>query len=62
METWITVHTEGDAPNVIAGPFLSALAAMEFVSLDFDYTALSLHDSLESARADSTKLAFVPAP
>jgi hypothetical protein len=57
---WIVVHTPADQPNVVAGPFNSFITASEFVSLDYEYESISFHHSIESALADTSKVAFVP--
>ena len=57
---WIVVHTPADQPNVVAGPFNSFVTASGFVNLDFDFESITFHSSIESALADTSKMAFAP--
>jgi hypothetical protein len=59
---WLVVynHLPG-RPNIVCGPFADGVEALTFVSPECNHTATALHDSLESALADNTNIAFVPA-
>jgi hypothetical protein len=57
---WMVVHTPADQKNIVCGPFNDPFTAMLFISEDFNYSTTSVHDTLESAINDHSKMEFVP--
>lgn len=58
---WMVVHTPVGQKNIVCGPFEDPFNAMLFISDDFNYSTTSVHETLESALEDDSKMEFVPA-
>lgn len=58
---WMVVHTPVGQKNIVCGPFEDAFTAMLFISEDFNYSTTSVHETLESALEDDSKMEFVSA-
>lgn len=58
---WVVIHTPVNKKNIVCGPFENGLDAIALISEDFNYSTTSVHETLEDALANDSKMEFVPA-